>query len=271
MRLYGIGALVGACLVAGMASAYADDYSIGLKLRAWNATMDGGVQVDESSIVGTKLNVDKALDLDKDSKTFEGQITFKPSNNSRLDLNFWSNKFEGEKRITDAIVFNGQTYSVGTLVDTNLDLKVGTLTYEYLLPIPKIPAFTLQVGPLVGVKVISFDGELIAVDAPTPFSESKSMTAPIPVVGARAFVEILGWFSAEAEIDGFKISNIQDIDATIIEASVEVTTNLMAGLYVGAGYHYFSVDVKDNGGSGSALVDIDFTIDGLFLVAGIRF
>lgn len=260
-----------AWVLSAVSPAAADDYTIGVRARLWNATMTGDVRVDDDNLVGSAIDIDDTLDLTEGEKVFEGIFTFKPLRNSRFDLSYWANAFKGERRLTGDVNYNGRTYTLGTLLESDLDMRVATLTYQYILPTPNLAAIKIEAGPLIGVKLISFDGELSAVDAPVPFSSTDDLTAPIPVIGARASIALSDWISVEAEIQGITINNFSDVGGTLIEAQGEILVNVWRGLSFGGGYHRFIMDAEDESGSSGDRFKGDMTIDGFFASAAFRF
>ncbi|OHB77804.1 MAG: hypothetical protein A2Z34_02715 [Planctomycetes bacterium RBG_16_59_8] len=264
-------ALLAAIVGSMLTTAWAGEETIGVKLRMWSATMGGDMRVDEDNILGTEIDIDDVLDMEKDDKAFEGVITFKPFHNSRFDLEYWSNNFDGETRLAQTFIFDGETYDLGTQVNSSMDMNVATLTYSYVISTPRVADIAIEAGPVIGVKLLDYEGSLHAVDAPVPFSAGEKFTTPAPVVGLRVTADLTKWITVEADVNGLKMSNIQDIDATLIDAHAEVTLNLWRGFYIGGGYHYFDIDVTDESGSSGEKTEVDFTLDGLYLSAGYRF
>ncbi len=96
-------------------------------------------------------------------------------------------KYDGDKRLTQAVVFNGTTYSASDDVISMLDMKMldGEVQYDFLRPDFGIAGF--NIGLILKVKYV--DGKVELRD--TLQTETKDFKAPIPMIGAAAGVGFL--------------------------------------------------------------------------------
>lgn len=248
---------------------YADDYTVGVSGRVWAAELDGKVKATDNALIGTKVDFDSDLGVDTKDEFGEVEIFFNLAENSRFNLHIWDASFSGSEIITKTIDFGGSTFTASTKVKTALDMTVCTLTYERILYSPKIQDVGFQVGVQVGVKYLDVSGELRAPEAPIPYSEKEKVSAPIPVLGVRVKADITNWISVEAQVNGLTISNIRDVDATIIEAVGEVRANIYRGFYAGGGYHLFKINVEAD--DSDEEFELDTSLSGFFFSLGYRF
>lgn len=245
-----------------------DQLKIGVKGRLWIADMDCDIRVDDGSVTGTSIDVVSVLDVDPREEIPEVEIYFHLSDANRINFHYWTSQFEGSEVLTETVTYSGSVYTLGTTVDTTMDIDAFTLTYERLFPLPDMTG--VEFGLQIGVKIIQFSGRIEAVDAPVPFEEKEDFQAPVPVLGARFRVEPNDWVALEAQINGLKLSNVNDVDVTLYDMILEADVTAWEGLYGGIGYHIFHVDVKDDSHSDQQ-IDVDMTIDGFFFAAGYRF
>jgi outer membrane protein len=102
-----------------------------------------------------------------------------------LRVGYTQLSFDGDKALTDDIVFNGQTFS--TNVVSKLDMKMidGEVQFDFLRP--NVGVAGVNLGLLLQVKYVDGTVEL----RNTLRTETKDFKAPIPMIGAAAGVGFL--------------------------------------------------------------------------------
>jgi hypothetical protein len=88
------------------------------------------VKIVENQI-GTDINLVDDLGFDKDKGFSEGRLQIKVRQYHKFNFAYLPLKWDGDKVITQNIQFSGQTYSAGTRVQSEMDLKMLKGGYEY--------------------------------------------------------------------------------------------------------------------------------------------
>ena len=249
-------------------SAVADDYSVGIEGRIWAAEIGGNIKASDNGVLGTAVNITSDLDLTDLEEIPEFAGFFKLTRDDRINFHYWFVGFNGEKVLSQEVKFGGSTYLVGTRVESNLEARVGTVSYERILFSEKGTGTGFELGAQLGAKYMSFSGKLTAPSA--SLSEDESLIGFVPVAGLRAKLDLSEWISIEGQVNGVSVNNIRGVDATILEATAELQANVYEGVYASVGYHIFDVNIDADLGTNESF-KVDTTIDGFFFSIGYRF
>jgi len=254
--LFGLLAALPAC---------AQDETVGLRLREWYARISGDVFAEAEGITATTVDLDRELGLGQAEVAHEIQAYLSFPILGNFYAGYWYADYKGDRWLTESITFADQTFTASTLVESELELHVGYLSYEFVLPIPMPLGKTAsaEVGVIAGVRFLaatgSIDNEFVSAE--------ETGEGGLPVVGAHAAVQFTPWLRADAEVLGLAF-RAADRKATYIEAYAEVVARL-GPLFAGVGYKYVGIELKDK--SSTTEFEVDVTMDGLYLTAGIRF
>ncbi len=227
-----LGLIAGFLLCAG--NLYADEF-LSVKAGYQLLTPEGSIAGTINDI-GQKVDIDKDLNLD-DSEEFTGEVALSWGN-SRLSLNYVPIDFSGTGTLSESLVINGQTFSASTDVRSDLTIDLYDLGYTYyLLNFDDLPA-RVQLGLEVAVKVA--DADFTIREVGSNLSESESVTAPIPTVGARARIALADYLGISGRIGYMEFDDNHFLDA---EAQIEFSPVPMVGIY--AGYRYFDLKIDE--------------------------
>jgi hypothetical protein len=92
-----------------------------------------------------------------------------------------SGNYEGDTNLTKAIDFNGETYNVGTLVESKLDIRYFRLGWAWQFI--NMGKGKLKLGTLVEGKVFWANGSLEAPNLSPPVKESGNLVFGLPTIG----------------------------------------------------------------------------------------
>ncbi len=254
--LFGLLAALPAC---------AQDETVGLRLREWYARINGEVFAEAEGFAATTVDLDRHLGLGQAEVAHEIQGYLSLPILGNFTAGYWFAGYKGERWLTESISFADQTFTASTRVESELELHVGYLSYEFVLPIPMPLGETasFEIGAIAGVRLIaatgSVDNEFVSAE--------ESGEGGLPVVGAHAALQVTPWLRADVEVLGLTF-RAADRKATYVEAYAEVVAKL-GPLFAGVGYKYVKVELKDK--SASTEFEAEVLLDGLYITAGIRF
>jgi outer membrane protein len=167
-------------LMAGSAFA-ASGFEVGARGAYWFPKLTGGARTN--TIGDTRFDFKDTLGVEDENIPF-GEA-FLRLGRTTLRVGYTQLSFDGDKALTDDIVFNGQTFS--TNVVSKLDMKMidGEVQFDFLRP--NVGVAGVNLGLLLQVKYVDGTVEL----RNTLRTETKDFKAPIPMIGAAAGVGFL--------------------------------------------------------------------------------
>jgi len=246
--------LVTLLLLAGSALA---DETISGKL-GYQLLSPSGTLAATTNGVGTQVDIERDLKLD-DSENVTAEVALQLGN-FRLSLNYLPIEFSGTGTMTVTGTFKGQDFSAGDKVNSKLTLDLYDigLTY-YVINLDDLPT-RFQLGLELAVKVANAEVKFNDLDGLNTFSETESVTAPIPTLGARARIALSDFVGIVGRVGYMQYNNDHFTDA---EAQIEFSPIPTIGVY--AGYRYFDLKIDES----DLFVETDFS--GPFAGALVRF
>jgi outer membrane protein len=197
----------GVLLIAGSAFA-ASGFEVGARGAYWFPKLTGSAQTNATG--DTRFDFKDTLGV-KDENIPFGEA-FLRLGNTTLRVGYTQMKFDGDKELTQTVVFNGTTYSASDNVISSLDMKMldGEVQYDFLRPDIGLAGFNL--GLIVKVKYV--DGKVELRNSTT--TETKDFKAPIPMIGAAAgvgFLKDMVRVDARAAWIAYSGNHLYDADA----------------------------------------------------------
>ena len=120
----------GARPMGSTSSAVGEDYHAEVSLGFWTPERDIQVASQSLGIIGT--TIDAVTDLGFKSETFlVWNVVLRPSKKFKFRFGYTPIKYEAESVLTRDIIFNGQKYTVGIPVTSDLDWKVWKMGIQY--------------------------------------------------------------------------------------------------------------------------------------------
>jgi hypothetical protein len=253
-----------AALLGPGAAAFAQDETIGVRLREWYVTLNGRIESDTDLLDGTNIDLDSTLGLDDRETAHEVQAYLGIPVLGNFYAGWWFVEFEGTEVLSRTISFADVSFTAATTVETVFNLDVWYLSYEFSLPtLPLAPDTWLDWGVLAGVRVIRAEGEI----ASTGLEASDNGAVGLPVLGLHGVLQVTPFVRAEAELMGLAFSS-GTRSGRYVEAYMEVVGQI-GPFFAGVGYKWVDLRLKDEGGD--ADFSIDLALDGAYLTAGLRF
>jgi hypothetical protein len=179
------------------------DPFVEIDTRYWMPELDARVRVTESG-VGTTIDASTDLGL-ADEEFPEGRIIFNLGPVVKLRLGCTLMNYAGDETVTRDIEFAGETFTSGSRVVSDFDLKyfsLGLMTYFFSTSDEK-----LKIGGLLEGKCLMADISLKAPDLPVPLEESHEVIGGLPTVGlvveyspfkmVNVFAEASGLFAGD--------------------------------------------------------------------------
>jgi hypothetical protein len=220
--------------------------------------LSGVIRVTQDGIAGDEINL--KTDLNMDNKNVPDiRLTWYTGSTSRLRFAYTKLSSEGDAVINRSFTFNGKTYTSGTRVLSSLDVQTPSISWIWQF---------LHFGPVKLGTVLQAKGFWIkeSLNAPSAMpglaiSESKSVVAGLPTVGAALDVSPIDMIDAFGEISGItagKYGHLYDAEGGVKIIPIKY-------LSVIGGYRILNVQVDTNKDFGK------ITFKGPFAGASFRF
>jgi len=236
---------------------------LGAKAAYWMPEFTGEFRLDADGIPGTLVNVEDDLGI-KEENFFFGEVWLWAGDH-HLTLSGVKVDYSGERTLTEAIVFGGQTFVAAGRAESSLEYMMLDLSYQYDLIDVENPVGGFSLGPILQVKYLdgdlkmSGDGSVGGVAGHV--EESQEFQIPLPMVGLGAHVGILAdWL--ELRLRGVGMAYQGDM---ILDLQGEAALTPFPFLEIVGGYRHFAIDVDRDD------VLLNYTQSGPYVGAGLVF
>jgi outer membrane protein len=197
----------GFLLLAGSASS-ALGFEVGARGAYWFPKLTGSAQTNGTG--DTRFDFKDTLGVGDENVPF-GEA-FLRLGSTTLRVGYMQLAFDGDKELTQTVVFNGTPYFASENVISSLDMKMldGEVQFDFLRPDVGVAGFNL--GLLLKVKYVDGQVELRS----TTRTETKDFKAPIPMLGAAAgigFIKDMIRVDARASGIAYSGNHLYDVDA----------------------------------------------------------
>jgi hypothetical protein len=206
--------------------------------RYWFTEMKGSIRVTEAR---TGSDTDFKHDLGiKDENFPEARLTWYTGPKSRIRLAYTQAGFEGDENIDRTLEFRGQTYTVGTRVET--DVKVRYLRVGWVWQFIDIGKGVMKLGTLLEGKGVWAKASLEAPDLIFPVKESKRILFGLPTVGVALDINPHKMVNIFGEVSGLPAGSY----GYMVDAEAGIKLIPVKFLSVIVGYRIFDMRAKNN-------------------------
>lgn len=225
----------GVLLVAGSAFA-ASGFEVGARGAYWFPKLTGGAQTNATG--DTRFDFKDTLGV-KDENIPFGEAYLRLGNTT-VRVGYTQLKFDGNKQLTQTVIFNGTTYSASDNVISSLDMKMldGEVEYDFLRPDVGIAGFNF--GLILKVKYV--DGK-VELRSASQGSTIKDFKAPIPMIGAAVGA---GFFKDMVRVDA-RAGGIAYSGNHLYDADAYASFAPLPFVRIQGGYRYIDLKIdKDD-------------------------
>lgn len=225
--------------------------------RYWRPTLESVIVASAPGSAGTTVDPVTDLGVEEEQNAYEARVGLTLLGRHKFRLGYLPLSFDGDRTITQNITFEGQTFSIGFRVLTDLDVKILRAGYEF-------DFFKTPVGYLgFLLEVHYFDGEArLRRDTGTP-DERVDFRVPVPVVGLafRTYPTITRIVSVGAEVVGVYAGST----GHYLDGEASITISPFPFVEFTGGYRV--IDLEGEEGDDS----LDLSLHGPFATFTLRF
>jgi len=211
-----------------------EDYHVEVAYGLWTPAREILVSSESLGIIGS--TIDAVADLGFGTEVFSDfRVVVRPARKFKLRFGYTPIKYEGDTIITRTIVFNGQRYTVGLPVTSELDWKAWRFGTEFDF-IARSRGFA---GLILEAKYTDIN---VTLTAPL-INEFTHVKVPIPAIGGIGRVYVTNNLAVTGELSGLKLTIDQDT-GKYLEFDLNAAYNFTRNIGVQGGYR--AVDLEYN-------------------------
>jgi outer membrane protein len=225
----------GVLLMAGSAFA-APGFEVGARGAYWFPKLTGNAQTNATG--DTRFDFKDTLGVNDENVPF-GEA-FLRLGSTTIRVGYTQLSFDGDKELTQTVVFNGTTYSATDNVISSLDMKMldGEVQFDFLRP--NVGVASVNLGVLLKVKYVDGEVELRSVSQGAVLKDFK---APVPMIGVAAGVGFLGnMLRADARAAGIAYSGNH-----LYEADAYASFAPLPFVRIQGGYRHIDLKIDEDG------------------------
>ncbi|MDI6784557.1 MAG: hypothetical protein QME64_10745 [bacterium] len=228
--------------------------------RYWMPELTSKAKVTEAGVVGTEI--DLVSDLGFEDQDFpEGRLSWYLGANSKIRAAYTQFNYDGDNQITRTFNFNGEVYTVGTRVIS--DLNVQYLRVGWIWNFINTEQGKFKLGAILEGKGIWLDAKVDAPNVVPAISQEEEVVVGLPTLGATVEIAPVPKFTIFGEISGLPAGDFgYCFDA---EAGVKIAP--VANFCIIGGYRV--LDVKGEDSDTDDFVKVK--LKGAFAGASLRF
>jgi len=170
---------------------------------------------------------------------FDGLFRF--NDKHALGFSWYALRFIGNRTLSSDVDWGGNTYPVGTPVDSELKFNIYKVNYQYSL----INTSEVELGALAGLHVMDFS---MGIDAPgIGQARSESVTAPLPVLGLFARYNFTPRLSSYFNYQFFFINYQDTVKGGLQDFLLGLEYRVSRHFAVGAAFNRFAMYLESKG------------------------
>ena len=231
--------LVGVLSFALLATTAAadDDSRFSLSAGVFLTNWDSATQVNLTNTdTGDTVDLESDLGLDKSDSVFRIDGYYKFNDTHRVDFSAFNFSRSATRVIDREIEWQGDVYPVNTTVTAESDLQVYKLGYTYSF----MRRDKGYLGVTGGLYVADIRARLAAENIDQ--RSGGSVTAPLPVIGARGEYRLSDKWTARASAEFFFI-DYQDYTGSLTDLYAGVDYRLFGRAAIGVAYNSVRLDI----------------------------
>lgn len=225
-------------LVFASGIVFAEEARVEIEGRYWVTDLDAKVKAVEAGI-GEKFDFKSDLGIG-DENFPEARIYWHNGPNSKIRLTYTQVDFHGDQAINRSIQFEGQTFTVGAKVVSDLDIKYFSL--GWIWQFIGLAQEKIKLGTIVEVKGISAEVSLDAPDLSPALKESEQFIGGLPTVGLALDINPIKKINLFAEFSGLGAGDL----GYFFDGEAGIEFSPFKYLSIKGGYRVIGVKVEDS-------------------------
>lgn len=223
-----------------------------LEVGLWDAGIDTTIRADATpQQPGTTLSGERDLGLRKQHWMPDFELTLLPGKRHLIRINGLNSRRDGQAMLNSTILFDGNTYSAGSLVKSTLNINLLGVGYGYRL----IKTERYEVDTDISVQIAS-----VEANAYVPANAQRtadSYVVPLPLIGVEGRWEVIPKWQLLGRYQWLGGSG-GDVSGAIRDWRVGVQWQFSQHVGVGLHYRGFGINIDSSSNSHPGAVDIKY-------------
>jgi hypothetical protein len=243
------------------AAAQAIDERAWIEASGYFPSIDTAVSVSRPGQPGTVIDLEGELGLD-DAKALPAVYAgWEFGDRWQVSGEFYALDREATRAISRDIVFDGQTYTLGTSIRSTLKSDVYRVTLGYAF----IQNETVEIGAAIGLHTTDFE---LGLEGPSgALSRRRDFITPMPTIGIYGTYEATDKVILNGRLDYLSL-DFDEFGGGITNVQASIAYRFTRDFSAGAAYRYVSYDLQVHKSDFDADVDYEFSGPSLFARLG---
>jgi len=220
--------------------AQAQAAEVGVRAYVWFPSLSADAR-GNGGFAATTTNLTETLGLGNKA-AYSAEI-FGGMGKHHLSFMYTSLGYSDTKSLGSQVVFNGAVYNPGTGVNTELNLKMYDLKYQYDLVHMQNILAGFSLGPILQIKYLDGEMKLSGQSASTqPGNQKQSFQAPVPMIGLGCHANLIAkWLEARAQVTGMAYGG-----SLLIEGMADLSLTPFPFVDIHGGYKIMKLRASTN-------------------------
>ncbi len=214
--------------------------------------------------VGSFVDFDRTLGGDTSATVGRVDSYYRFATHHRLDVGWYQLDLKGRRTINEQIDFGDQTFPISADIRSELRLSVLKAAYTYSFYRNE----DVELGVSAGLHAIGIDASLSEVTTGSR-SESKSVTAPLPILGVMLNYRLGEKWTSMVKMENFFVNINDQFQGSLTDILLGVEYRLFKPFALGLAYNRFALNAEGTGDN--ARLTIDHSWYGLLGYAALYF
>ena len=246
-------AALGLALLAPFAHADNDyispsDDRVRVSLGVMKVSSSTTLRADSTTgVAGTVIDGENQFGLDKSDYEPAFEVMLRAGTRNRLWLNYFTLDRDGSTLVEQPIVFRDAVLQTGDPLQSELDLRILTLTYGYSF----WRSEKLELAATIGVSSIQIDAQAKVATEQVHVNETETAAGPYPTPGFAATWSIAKHFYIDGRYQYLNL-HVSDVSGSLNLGEIDAIYRFHPNVALGLGYtevkaHVDSTKISDSG------------------------
>jgi hypothetical protein len=247
------GAALAFALLAPLAHADGDyisptDDRLRISLGVMHVSSSTTIRADSTTgVTGTVINGEDQFALDKSDYEPEFEVMVRAGTRNRLWLNYFTLDRDGSTTVQQPISFRDVVLQPGEPLQSELDLRVLSLTYGYSF----WRGEKLELAATLGISSIQIDAQAKVATEQVHVNETETAAGPFPTPGIAATWAVTKHFYLDGRVQYLNL-HINDLDGSLGVGELDAVYRFHPNVAFALGYtevkaHVDSTKTSDSG------------------------
>jgi hypothetical protein len=251
-------ALPGLALLATLAHADGDyisptDDRVRVSLGIMHVTTSTTMQVDSSAgVPGTLINGESQFGLDPSDIEPKFQVMLRAGERNRVRLDYFTLDRSGDTTVQEPIVFRDVLLQPGEPLQSELNLRVLTLTYGYSF----WHSEKLELAATLGISAVDIDVQAKVATEAVHLNQTEDQAGPFPTPGIDATWVVSKRWYVDGRVQYFDL-HVSELEGSLGMLELDVLYRFRPNVSFALGYTDIKAHLSSTKPGDSGLFDLD--------------